>query len=169
MTPSSNVRPDPYRELRATARASGSEEDAAVPSAPGFPWFTCCVMLPAGAVVLLVLLLFQRSILGVLAQRSFDSEDWLADTGPFDERDISQRMLMAEDLVESRRLLGLSRGALVECLGPPDWERTPESEGRTRLIYDLGWELTPFPLDGQTLQVSLDPHGVVDEEWIEHD
>lgn len=89
----------------------------------------------------------------------FDSARWTAASR---REDAEVRGRMVEDLVQSGRLLGLSREQLQDLLGPPD------RSGPTTAIYYLGRE-PGIPIDSFWLLVHLTLDGRVVNAWTSRD
>jgi hypothetical protein len=98
-------------------------------------------------------------------QIPFEQEVWkanTADAGPM----WPTRLRMADDLVQTRRLMGKSRAEVVDMLGPRDnttyyrdWD----------MVYHLGPERGPVGIDSEWLVIRLDHADRVREARIERD
>jgi hypothetical protein len=65
-------------------------------------------------------------------KRDFDQEDWLADK--------AERYQMADDIIESKMLLGIDTMAVKQLLGEPSWrgDSVWHSNGANSWHYDMG-------------------------------
>ncbi len=68
------------------------------------------------------------------------------------------RLRMADDLISSHRLIGLSRKEVEQLLGPPDHTSWGDDPG---LVYFLGPERGMIRIDSELLFVTLDRVGNV--------
>lgn len=82
---------------------------------------------------------------------TFDKSDWAAD--------VSQRYKMADDVVDSQMLIGLTKQQAVELLGEPyhDWDSIDHT-----IRFDIGERPTPgLDLDPDELVLDLKDGKVV--------
>jgi hypothetical protein len=98
-----------------------------------YVWFLCIMVIP------------------VYLHYKFDKSDWVAD--------VSQRFKMADDVVGSQMLIGLTRQQAIELLGKPyrDWDNTDHT-----IRFDIGERPTPgLDLDPDELVLDLKDGKVV--------
>lgn len=98
-----------------------------------YVWFLCIMVFP------------------VYPHYKFDRSDWAAD--------VSQRFKMADDVVESQMLIGLTKQQAIEILGKPyhDWENSDHT-----IRFDIGEKPTPgLDLDPDELVLDLKDGKVV--------
>ncbi|MBX3358851.1 MAG: hypothetical protein KF745_10510 [Phycisphaeraceae bacterium] len=87
----------------------------------------------------------------------FESGAWKAASGAFDDDSIRQRMV--DDLLRSKRLVGLSRSEVESLIGPP---AVTEYFGGYDMVYLLGQERSSyFAIDSEWLAITLDGAGLV--------
>jgi hypothetical protein len=110
------------------------------------------ILFAAAAAVLLGLLLVRSLLPGRAARVPFDAERW-CNLGPIDFGDL--RLAMAQDLVSSKRLVGMHRAEVRALLCEPTYHE--EHSG------DWGYELYEEhrggnidPTDGEDLVVKFD-------------
>ena len=90
--------------------------------------FALAITVAISAIVVMVVAMW--SVLSGPAQRQlFSPEDWR-------RADESERLPMAEDLLNSGFLTGRTRESVQQVLGPPDW--TPPN--RRSYVYDMVYE-----------------------------
>lgn len=87
----------------------------------------------------------------------FDSEVWKATPG--DHSRNSVRLRMADDVL-TQPIVGQPRHAIVALLGEPD---SPGFFDGYALVYFLGPERHPLPIDSEWLAIRLDDAGVATE------
>jgi outer membrane protein assembly factor BamE (lipoprotein component of BamABCDE complex) len=93
--------------------------------------------------------------------RHFDRALWRNSATP-----ASVRLRMADDLVNSQKLVGLTRQQVVELLGePPKTEYFKEFD----LVYYLGAERGFISIDSEWLVLKLGPDGQVKRASIARD
>jgi len=86
-------------------------------------------------------------------QIPFNSVQWIA--GSQDHGTLwPTRLRMADDLVNSKRLLGKSKDEVVALLGFPDISHTNGSQ--KTIEYVLGPERSLFGIDSESIVVTLD-------------
>jgi hypothetical protein len=98
-----------------------------------YVWFLCIVVFP------------------VYPHYKFDKSDWATN--------VSQRFKMADDVVDSQMLIGLTRQQAIELLGKPyrDWDNTDHT-----IRFDIGERPTPgLDLDPDELVLDLKDGKVV--------
>jgi len=93
--------------------------------------------------------------------RHFDPSRWKTSATP-----ASVRLRMADDLVENKKLIGLTRQEVVARLGePPKTEYFKEFD----LVYYLGPERGFISIDSEWLVLKLGPDGRVKRATIARD
>lgn len=97
-------------------------------------------------------------------KEKFDSEKWKQYIG-FDGPD---RDLMAEDLLGSHKLIGLSHKQMLQLLGDPS-----NYEDTTRTYYELSQEFDSIdPVSGKNLIITFDKDSIITnaiiQEWHKH-
>ena len=113
-------------------------------------------------------LFYVLSIIFLLAvsacTKSFDKKEW----ADFGELGSSDKVLMAEDLLKTNKLIGLTNKQLHELLGPP-------ANDTTATWYNLkenGEFLSPDPASGKNLVIQFNKDSVIIsakiEEWHKH-
>ncbi len=96
----------------------------------------------------------------------FDAATWRAEPPP-DEFHWPPRLRMVDDLIESGRLDGLTRGQVEELLGPSG-DLNVDREGWD-LLYYFGPERGLFRIDSETLVIGFGADGTVERYWIYRD
>lgn len=86
-------------------------------------WLVPAVLVP---IIYVGLILFMFEWMGHIPSRDFDKASWSSDK--------MARFEMADDLLESRLLIGKDSSQLKEILGDP-WVRRSSGEW----VYDMGW------------------------------
>ena len=94
----------------------------------------------------------------------FDKKKW----ADFGELGGSDKVLMAEDLIKTHKLIGLTNEQMLRLLGPP-------ANDPTATWYNLkedGEFLSPDPVSGKNLTIQFNQDSVivkaVIEEWHKH-
>jgi len=97
----------------------------------------------------------------LLAGRHFDPARWKNSATP-----ASVRLRMADDLVENKKMIGLTRQEVVARLGEP-----PKTEyfKNFDLVYYLGPERGFMGIDSEWLVVKFGPDGRVERAEIAND
>ncbi len=112
-------------------------------------------------VVSILVFLAGGGLLMLRAGRHFDPSKWRNSATP-----ASARLRMADDLVNSQRLVGLTRQEVVVLLGePPKTEYFKEFD----LVYYLGPERGFMSIDSEWLVLKLGPEGRVKRATIARD
>ena len=114
-----------------------------------------------------IITIFLLSILFLFSchKKKFNSEYW-TEYGAADGPSGSERLDMAEDLVKSRRLIGLNTKQMLKLLGPPlndstsTWYRLQEN-------YDI-----IDPVSGSYLQINFNKDSIIKKasiiKWHKH-
>lgn len=96
--------------------------------------------------------------------KAFNKKEW----ADFDALGGSDKVLMAEDLIKTNKLLGLTNKQMLELLGPP-------ANDTTATWYNLkedGEFLSPDPASGKNLVIQFNKDSVIIsakiEEWHKH-
>lgn len=88
--------------------------------------------------------------------KTFDSKQWKSIS--YDDLNTSQlRLSMVDDLVNSRKLIGLNRDEAIAILGTP---QSNHSFGNNELVYLVGAD-RHFGIDYEWLVIETDEDGIV--------
>jgi hypothetical protein len=110
-------------------------------------------------------LMFSRMLNGPqMARLVFDSPGWKTAVAP-DASHNSIRLRMADSFLATQQPVGKSRDQIVQLLGEPD--DTPYFR-EYDMVYYLGPERGPFPVDSEWLVLNLSD-GVVSEAKLARD
>ena len=113
---------------------------------------------------LIVFYTFISSCNDISKSEKFDQEKWKQ----YSEVDGPERDLMAEDLIKTHKLMGLTNKQMVQLLGPPE-------NDTTATWYELKEEgewLSPDPVSGKDLVIKFNKDSVIIsaeiKEWHKH-
>jgi hypothetical protein len=115
--------------------------------------------------VLSIIVVF--AILGcndISRSEKFDQKIWKQ----YSEVDGPDRDLMAEDLLKTHKLIGLTNKQMLQLLGPPENDTTSTWYG----LEQEGEFLSPDPVSGKNLVIQFNKDSVITsakiEEWHKH-
>ena len=122
---------------------------------------------------------FGSSIDNWLHQRKFDTVLWKADIWDNKKKQYiyddawPPRLCMADDLMASSRLLGMTKSQVIDLLGPPD-QKSDFIGNRQRFIgatfsYYLGPERGFIRIDSEALILEFDADDKVSSQYIYQD
>lgn len=97
-------------------------------------------------------------------RRGFDAELWRS-SGE-DSSMWPPRLCMVDDLISSRRLIGLRPDEVTSLLGPPADPGFPSGARGTALHYELGPERGFMRIDMEWLLMSTSTDGLVEKAWL---
>ncbi len=84
------------------------------------------------------------------------------------ELDDSERVLMAKDIVKTKKLIGLTNKQMLQLLGPPENDTT----ATWYRLKEEGEMLSPDPVSGKDLIVKFNKDSVITsaeiKEWHKH-
>jgi len=112
-------------------------------------WITTLVAVPA---MLVGMVVFYWFIYFKTPDIDFDKEEWLTNK--------HERFQMAEDLIESKRLINKDTGEVRQLLGNPDWG----SDSLSFWVYDMGAGGGGLGFLFHTLHIKFDSNKVVNVE-----
>lgn len=111
-----------------------------------------------GGILLLVAIVYVS--LSRTAEMPFEQKTWL--NGTNGNQMYFPRLTMADDLIETKKLDGLSRNQVVELLGEPSMENIQWSkDDYFGLVYHLGPERGFMSVDSEWLGISFGGNNVV--------
>ena len=116
--------------------------------------------------IIVVLFLFGDEIDDWRHRRAFDSHAWKHQTRAEEASMGPPRLCMADSLVGSGRLDGMTKGQVIDLLGPPSSEVTDDTYF---FDYYLGPERGFIRIDSETLVIEFRDDGKVRRYWIYRD
>jgi hypothetical protein len=142
-------------------------------------WWVVAALTTCLLVVAVMWLFLDGHVDNWMHQRSFDAALWKADIWDKTTKryvyggDWPPRLCMVDGLMASKRLLGMTKGEVVELLGPAD-QQTDVVGNRQRSIaprftYYLGPERGFIRIDSETLILEFDANGKVTRQFIYRD
>jgi len=96
---------------------------------------------------------------GEYKKRDFERSSWL--NGTKESQGIFPRLGMADSLIASNTLHGMSKKKVLDLLGKPDMEKVRWNEENISLIYWLGPERGFMSVDSEWLAIRIDKKGKV--------
>ena len=119
-----------------------------------------------GSVPLLLLsgwFVFGHVVENFVHQRTFNQEIWKTKSSSAHDADWPPRLCMVDDLLASGRLTGMSKGQVIDLLGPPDGTQD------AGVSYYLGPERGLIRIDSETLMIEFGGNGKVSHQKIHRD
>ncbi|HEY8782634.1 MAG TPA: hypothetical protein VIM16_13500 [Mucilaginibacter sp.] len=115
-------------------------------------------------IIFLILCAFISNCNDISRREKFDKIKW-ADLG---ELGGSEKVLMAEDLIKTKRLIGLTNKQMLQLLGPPANDTTATWYG----LEEEGEMLSPDPISGKDLIIKFNKDSVITSaevhQWHKH-
>ena len=123
------------------------------------------MILALGSVPLLLLswVFFGHEVKNFVHQRTFNQEVWKTQNSFAHDADWPPRLCMVDDLLASGRLTGMSKGQVIDLLGPPDGTQD------AGVSYYLGPERGLIRIDSETLMIEFGGNGKVSHQKIHRD
>jgi len=120
------------------------------------------------AFAILILILIGPDVVNSIKYRKFDKQVWIQN-----EESVA-RIYMAENLIENKKLLGLTKNKVIELLGEPFYRDPIDGSTFPLGAYgsDIHYLLGPsrgFGIDSEWLMMTFGEHGKVDRCWLYED
>ena len=101
--------------------------------------------------------------------RTFDAVAWRVQESTEQDSMWPPRLCMVDDLMASRRLIGMTKTQVVELLGPPEPEGFPFGANASDIHYYLGPDRGFIRIDSEWLLLKFGEDGRLNHQWLYRD